>query len=145
MKLKVKTGIINKKPTRKSSYVFTRNQAYYARKKEEDPNFMKSRAKLQRKRYAENAEYREYQKVYHKAYSTINKAEITELHKLYPDKTRNERVKKHWTRESEKLSDKYIIKLLKRRNKDLKITQKLIKERRKKVIEFRKKKNAKNK
>lgn len=70
------------------------------------------------------------------------KAKMREMRKLklWDDKTRNERQKRFWKKEKGILSDKYIIKILKRRCKKSEITHEMIEERRNKIIAFRNKK-----
>ncbi len=57
-----------------------------------------------------------------------------------PDQTRNERVRRYWNKEKEKISDAYVKKIIKRRFKG-NITDEMISYRRTKIIDFRIKKN----
>lgn len=95
----------------------TKDQQYYRHKKATDPTFLKKKAEAQKERYATNPEYRKYHKQYHKKYYQDHREELNEKHRKYEDKTRNERVRRYWQRESEKLSKKYIMRLFLRHGK----------------------------
>jgi hypothetical protein len=90
----------------------TRNQKYYAKKKN-DPAFLEDR-RQRAAAFRATAEGKAYHRAYWKQYYKQNKNRIDEYRKTIPDPTRNVRSRKYWAQQSEKLTKQYIVKLLTR-------------------------------
>ncbi len=120
----------------------TKDQKYYQAMRN-DPVRWEKRKAAQREYVRTHKKYRQYQRNYMLEYYYANKAELNEKRKGYADNTRNERVKRYWDKQKEKLSDKYIIKLLTRRlYRPEDITPAMVRKKRKEVKAFRKRKMA---
>lgn len=121
----------------------TRNQRYYAKRKN-DPAFMERCREYQRNKRANDPEYRAYLRAYAKKYYQQHKKELNEKRRSYPDPTRNERVSKFRKKESETLAKNYIIRLLTRYGKYRKeeITPALIRKKRNQIIKLRQRKSG---
>lgn len=85
--------------------------SYYQRHKDE-AWFKEYRKAWSIKYRAQNETFRTWQHIYNQHYYAVNKEKIDKARKAYPDRTRNERVKKFLRNEREALADNYIIKLL---------------------------------
>ncbi len=134
-----KKGLKNKSSVKE----LTRDQKYY-KELRNDPVRWELYLAMRRKYYKESKEYRLYLKKYMRTYQLQNKEKINARQRSYPDKTRNERIKKHWAKQRDNLTDKYIMSLLTRRYywaKD--VTPEMIEQKREEVIAFRKKKQNK--
>ena len=120
----------------------TKNQKYYAKRKN-DPDFMEKLRAYQRNKRATDPEYRAYLKAYAKKYYQEHKKELNEKRKTYPDPTRNARVSKFRKKEMKTLADNYIIRLLTRYGKYTKeeVTPALIRKKRKEIINLRQKRS----
>lgn len=111
-----------------------RKDLYYERHKN-DPAFKARRAAWARAYRAAHPEVKAYQRAYRKKYYAAHKDELNAKQRLYPDKTRNERVNKFKKREREALGRNYIIALITRSGKIKKedVTPAMIAKRRRQI------------
>lgn len=115
-----------------------RKKTYYQRHKNEE-EFKEHRRKWAKDYRDTHPEVKKYQKAYAKKYYAANKKKLNAERKLYPDKTRNERVNRFKQKERNTLGKNYIIQLITRSGKIKKqdVTPYMISKRRKQIQQKR--------